>query len=379
MKASGGKAMVGKLRCFRILHINSARTWRGGEQQALWLCQGLHRRGHDIFLACQPDGELHRRAEALGVRVYPLAMRGEWDLWAVKNLARLIRETSSEIIHFHTAHAHTLGLLAAQVTKVPERILTRRVDFHIHRHPLNRWKYGSALTAILAISEGVRSVLIEDGIPAERVVTVRSGIDLERIQEVGDPSKIRDEFGVSPDEIIVGIVAALAPHKHHHNFLEAAAIVKRSIPKARFFIVGEGELQPELERLSKSLGLSENVIFTGFREDVLMLTKSLDIFVLSSYLEGMGTALLDAMALARPVVATRVGGIPEIVRDGQNGLLVPSRNPAELANAIVKLGRNQLLREKMGAQGKKRAREFSIQKTIEQTEAVYYRFASFEH
>jgi glycosyltransferase involved in cell wall biosynthesis len=378
MKADGKRPEDGKPHPFRVLHINSARTWRGGEQQTLWLCRGLKRRGHKIFLACQPDSELRRRSEKAGVCVCPVTMRGEWDLWAVKNLAGLMRRESIEMVHFHTAHAHTLGLLAAQMAQVPMRILTRRVDFHMHGHPLNRWKYGSGLTAILAVSEGIRRVLIEDGITPQRVITVRSGIDLARVKKVGDPLKIRGEFRVPKDAILVGIVAALAPHKHHRNFLEAAALVNKSVPNARFLVVGEGELRPYLERLSASLSLSKKVIFTGFREDVLEITKGLDIFVLSSYLEGMGTALLDAMALGRPVVATRVGGISEIVQDGRNGLLVPSRSPAELAKAIVKLAGDPLLRDKMGAQGKEQARNFSIQRTVENTEAVYYRLASFE-
>jgi glycosyltransferase involved in cell wall biosynthesis len=378
MKANGEKPKADEARPFRILHMNSAHTWRGGEQQTLWLCQGLRGRGHEIFLACQPDSQLRRRGAAAGIRLCPVIMRGEWDLWAVKNLAGLIHEECIEIIHFHTAHAHTLGLLAAQMTKVPMRFLTRRVDFHIHRHLLNNWKYGSALTAILAISEGIRRVLVEDGVCPQRVFTVPSGIDLARIKEVGDPSKMRGEFRIPQSAILVGIVAALAPHKDHRNFLEAAALVAGTIPEARFLIVGEGELRADLERLSASLGLSKKVIFAGFREDVLEITKGLDIFVMSSYLEGMGTALLDAMALGRPIVATKVGGIPDIVLDGKSGLLVPSRDPDELARAILKLARAPQLRDEMGAQGKEQARLFSIQRTVENTEAVYYRFASLE-
>jgi glycosyltransferase involved in cell wall biosynthesis len=305
-------------------------------------------------------------------------MRGEWDVWAVRDLVGVIRRNGIKIVHFHTAHAHTLGLLAAQLAKVPIRVLARRVNFHIHKHLLSRWKYGPGLTAIITTCEGIRKVLIEDGLAPEHVETVHSGIDLQRIENIGDGSYLRDEFAISRDTLVVGIVAALTPEKHHQNFLEAAAIIKNSMPNVRFLIVGDGQLREELERISVSQGLSKDVIFTGFREDVLEITKILDIFVLSSYLEGIGGAILDAMALGKPIVATRVGGIPEIVMDGNNGLLVPSRSPVELAKAIVKLASDPLLRDKMGAQGKERARNFSIQKTIENTEAVYYRLASFE-
>jgi glycosyltransferase involved in cell wall biosynthesis len=301
-------------------------------------------------------------------------MRGEWDLWAVQRLAGMIRRHDIEAVHFHTAHAHTLGLLAAQRTGVPYRFLTRRVDFHIHRHPLNRWKYGPAVTAIMAISEGVRRVLQDDGIPAERIVTVPSGIDLERIERVPDPSGLRSELGIPEGAPVVGMVAALAPHKDHDTFLRAAAMVKESLPAARFLIVGDGPLRAELERFSRSSGLSQEIIFTGFREDALTLTRLLDIFVLSSYEEGLGTSLLDAMALGRPLVATDVGGIPEALLDGRNGLLVPPRDPGALAGAIVKLGRDPGLRERMGAFGRKHARNFTIERTIDGVEDLYRRF-----
>jgi len=376
MKAEDRKRKVDIPRPLRVLHINSARTWRGGEQQTLWLCQGLQRRGHEVFLACPPNSDLHQRANKVSIAVCPVAMRGEWDLWAVRDLVRAIRLHCIEIVHFHTAHAHTLGLLAAQWTNVPIRILTRRVDFHIHKHPLNRWKYGPALTAILAISGGIRKVLIQNGLEPERVITVHSGIDLQRIQNVSDPSYLRVEFGISEDTLVVGIIAALAPHKHHENFLEAAAIVKKSMAKVRFLIVGEGDLRAELEGLSASLGLSGDVVFTGFRKDVGEIIQILDIFVLSSYLEGMGTSILDALALGKPIVATGVGGIPEIVLHGKNGLLVPPRNPQKLADAILKLAKSPALRDQMGAFGKEHVKNFPIEKTVEQTEAVYTRLVS---
>ncbi len=364
-----------KPRSLRMLHLNSARTWRGGEQQTLWLCRGLQRSGHRVFLACPPEGPLMDRAAQAGLSVCPVRMRGEWDLSAVRALAGIIARQKIELVHFHTAHAHTLGLLAARRSGASLRFLTRRVDFHIHRHLLNRWKYGPSLTAILAISEGIRSVLLEDGLAPERVITVPSGIDLERLRVAGDPSALRRELRIPPEALVVGIVAALAPHKDHRNFLEAAAMVKQALPAVRFLVVGEGELEAELKKLSGSLGLSREVIFTGFREDVLDLIGMFDLFVLSSYLEGMGTSLLDAMGLGKPVVATRTGGIPEIVQEGKNGLLVPAGRPEELAGAIVRLGSDAGLRRTMGARGKETVKDFSVERTVERTEKVYARFA----
>ena len=362
-----------------MLHINTARTWRGGEQQTLWLCQGLQRRDHRVLLACPPASPLVERARQAGLVVCPVKMRGEWDLRAARELAGIIGRERITLVHFHTAHAHTLGLLAARRAGAFLRFLTRRVDFHIHRHLLNRWKYGPALTAILAISEGIRRVLLEDGLAPGRVITVPSGIDLERLREAGDPEPRRRELGIPGEALVVGTVAALAPHKDHRTFLRAAAAVKRALPEVRFLIVGEGELEAELKELSGSLGLSREVIFTGFREDVLALIRMFDIFVLSSYLEGMGTSLLDAMGLGRPIVATRTGGIPEVVRGGENGLLVPARQPERLAEAIVRLGKDDGLRRRMGEAGKDMVEDFSVRRTVERTEEVYRRFAHHRH
>jgi glycosyltransferase involved in cell wall biosynthesis len=301
-------------------------------------------------------------------------MRSEWDLPAARELAGIMTREGIELVHFHTAHAHTLGLLAAQRAGVPLRFLTRRVDFHIHRHLLNRWKYGPALTAILTISEGIRRVLLEDGLAPERIITVPSGIDLERLREAGDPEPRRRELGIPGEALVVGMVAALAPHKDHRTFLRAAAEVNKILPAVHFLIVGEGQLEAELKELSRSLGLSREVVFTGFRDDVLALIRMFDIFVLSSYLEGMGTSLLDAMGLGRPIVATRTGGIPEVVRDEENGLLVPARQPEKLAAAIARLAQDKPLRDRLGARGMDVVKDFDVVRTVEQTEEVYGRF-----
>ncbi|RMH68398.1 MAG: glycosyltransferase family 1 protein [Gemmatimonadetes bacterium] len=359
-------------RPLRSLHLNSAKTWRGGEQQTLWLCQGLTARGHTVILTCPSHSELHQRACTAGITVEPVAMGGEWDLWAVKNITQIIRRQQPDIIHCHTSHAQTLGLLAAQITGVPVRIAARRVDFHIRKHLLNRWKYGNGFSAIIAISEGIRQVLIQDGIPPERVVTIHSGIDLRRIQTVHKSNQVRQEFGLNPNQLLVGIVAALAPHKDHQNFLRAAAHVKAELPQTRFLIIGDGELRDELEALTHTLDLHQHVIFTGFRSDVLELTATLDLFVLSSYLEGMGTSILDAMALGKPIVATQVGGIPEIVLHGKNGLLVPPRNPLALAKAIITILSNPHLREQMSHFSRDQVQNFTVEKTVEKTESLYY-------
>jgi glycosyltransferase involved in cell wall biosynthesis len=223
----------------------------------------------------------------------------------------------------------------------------------------------------LAVSEGVRRVLIEGGVPASRTAVVRSGIDLGKFDDLGDSGTLYEEFGIAQDALLVGNVAALAPHKDQACLLEAARRVVDAFPKARFLIVGEGPLKEVLLERRARLGLDREVLFTGFRRDVGAILELLNVFVLSSYLEGLGTSLLDAMLMGLPIVGTRVGGIPEAVRDGENGLLVPSKNPKALAHAICRLLKDRALREHFGRAGKKIVQQFDIRETVRQTAANY--------
>ncbi len=352
---------------YNILHINTAKTWRGGEQQLLYLLEGLQSRGHNNFIACQPKSPLEEKLLSKGVSVLSLPMRGEWDLFAAVRLAKIIKKNNIQIIHGHTAHAHTLGTLAAKINSKCKVIISRRVDFHIHR--LIKYKLG--IDRIIAVSEGVKKVLIEDGIDAEKISVIYDGIDLDRFNKLGSNNYIYEEFNLKKDNLIIGIVAALAPHKHHQNFLESAKIVKETFPLARFLIVGEGKLEQELKELTEKLNLNNEVVFCGFRKDIAELISVFDVFVLSSYLEGMGSVLLEAMALSKPIVATKTGGIPEVVRDGKNGVLVPPRDSEALADGIIYLLKNEGIRRKMGESGKEMVKDFGIDKMIERTGQVY--------
>ena len=171
---------------------------------------------------------------------------------------------------------------------------------------------------------------------------------------------------------VVGNVAALVGHKGQRHLIAAAARVVREVPDARFLILGEGELRVPLERQVRDLGLDRHVLLPGFRDDALGLQKSFDVFAMSSVTEGLGSAMLDAMACGTPVVATRAGGIPEAIVDGQHGLLVPPHDEGALANAIVTLLRDRPLRERLGSAGRQRVvEEFSVDKLVGDTLGVY--------
>jgi glycosyltransferase involved in cell wall biosynthesis len=185
---------------------------------------------------------------------------------------------------------------------------------------------------------------------------------------------VHEAFFLPHGAPVVGNVAALVPHKGQRYLIEAARQVVREIPDIRFVILGEGELREQLERQINEHHLQKHVLMPGFRTDVIGCIKGFDLLAMSSVTEGLGTSLLDAMACAKPIVATTAGGIPEIVEEGVNGLLVPPRDAASLAAAIVRLLRDAPLRQRMGAAGLARVTErFTVERMVEATAAVYDR------
>jgi glycosyltransferase involved in cell wall biosynthesis len=357
----------------KILHINTERTWRGGEQQVFSLIKGVLERNILSHLVCQPNSPMATKAEAAGIDIFPIAMHGEADLAAALGIRRLNRKFCYDIIHSHTSHAHTLAFLSSIGVRV-QRLVTRRVDFSIFRHSflkLSGIKYRYMADYYIAISRKIKEVLVSDGIPAERIFVVHSGIDPDRFVNESSEHLI-SEFGIKSDEKIVINVAHLAGHKGQKYLVRAIPAVLERFPRARFFIVGGGELMEELKALAVSIGLNEELVFTGFREDVGAFYRLADLFVMSSVQEGLGTAVLDAMALGKPVVATHSGGIPEIIQDGQTGRLVTPADLAELAEGIIELLTNAEQVKRMASRGKEVARRnFSVDAMVDKNIEVY--------
>jgi glycosyltransferase involved in cell wall biosynthesis len=364
--------MSSPARRLRILHLDSERTWRGGERQVLFLMRRQRSAGDEPHLAAPRASALFARGTAEGFPTHDVAMRGTWDLASIFAIAGLHRRLRPDVVHWHAARAHALGALAGRLAPGPATILSRRVDFPVRRSIGSRFLYALPVGAIAAISEGVRDALVASGVDPARVRVVRSGIDLEPYAApAGDRDSLRAALGMAPDEIVALQVAALAPHKAQSDLLEAAADATRREPRLRVWIAGEGPLRAPLEAQHRALGLGTKVRFLGFRDDVAPLLRAADFFVVSSYLEGMGTATLDAMASGLAVVATRVGGIPEIVIDGATGLLVPARDPRALADALVRVAGDAPLRTRLGAAGKEHVRAFSADRTAEETRHLY--------
>ena len=352
------------------LHLDTAQTWRGGQHQVLLTVLGLRRRGHRAALAAQPRGELYRRAPE-GRDRYPLAPRGDMDLHAAWTLARMLRDLAPDVIHAHDAHAVAIASLARSFAGTkPPLVASRRVDFHIRGNAFSRWKYHQVDRFVCA-SSAIREMLAADGVPPERTTVVYEGIDVDRIDRA-PPLDLHREFHFPVGCPVAGNVAALVPHKGQRHLVDATARLVRDVPDVRVLIVGAGALEGELARQIRRLHLEAHVILTGFRSDVPSLLKGLDLFVMSSVTEGLGTSVLDAMAAGLPVVGTRAGGIPESVVDGETGLLAPPRDAPGLARAIADLLRDAPRRRAFGDAGRRRARAvFSAERMVDETAAVH--------
>src|SRR5881296_2016853 len=350
------------------LHIDTARTWRGGQNQVLLTVNGLRAMGHRAALVAHPDGELRRRA-AEGLDLIPIAPRTEMDLAAAWHFSRVVKELAPDVIHAHDPHgvamaSLALSLGAASSKSPPALVASRRVDFHFKGNSFSRWKHRQ-VDCFIAASEAIRQMLVADGVPADRTVTVHEGIDVEHVL-AAPLVNIHETLWLPHHAPVVGNVAALVPHKGQRYLIEAAHLVVRDVPDARFIILGEGELREPLERQVREYHLEKHVLLPGFRTDVLGCIKGFDLFAMSSVTEGLGTSLLDAMACSRAVVATRAGGIPEIVEEGETGVLVAPRDHTAMADAIVRLLKNDAERRRMGDAGFARVRaRFTVERMVD--------------
>ena len=365
---------------FKILHINTESTWRGGEQQVLYLVKGLQKRGHTTHLMCQPGSGLYNQAINEKATIFPLRMRGEIDLVAALKIVRILRRENYDIIHSHSAHALSVVIWASFfLRRPPISILTRRVEFSIFRHNflgMNRYKYMKGTDHIVAISERVKGILVKDGIPSEKIAIVHSGVNINRFQGMNGDYILRD-FSVPAGAPVLGNVGFLEENKGQKWLIHAMTKVVKHYPEVRLFILGKGRLESQLQALVKELHLGKNVIFTGYRNDVGCFFNIFDMVVAPSVEEGLNSSILDALALELPVVATSAGGIPEIITSKQNGYLVPPEDDEALAAGIIWMLDHPDQAKARGKQGRRTvAEQFSDTSMVEGNLAVYQKLIS---
>lgn len=295
----------------------------------------------------------------------------------VARLRALVRERNIAVIHAHSP-VPGIGARVALGRRGGPRLVYTEHNVWERYHRATYW--GNLLTFprndhVFAVADHVR-VSIRYPPPLRRrrmppIETLYGGLDPALIPDSDLGSEVLDELGIPRGVPIVGTVANFKPSKGHLHLIEAAARVRQSVPDVRFVLVGQGPLEDEVRRRATELGLDGTVLFAGYREDATRVAGAFDVFALSSVYEGLPIALLEAMALGRPPVVTAVGGLPEVVTDGVNGLVVPPAHPQALAHGITTILRDRELRERLGVAAARRARDFDIRTAVRRTEQVY--------
>lgn len=315
----------------------------------------------------------------LGRKISPID-----DIKAFWKIVGIMRREKPDIVHTHTAKAGTLGRIAALFAGVKVRVHT--FHGHVFRHYFSRLKtrlfifieraLGIITTRVIAISDRQKEDLVSNFkvVPDRKCVVVPLGLDLDRlVDKRSSDQSLKSELGIKDGELCVGMIGRLVPIKNHEMFLKAAAGISRRRPdlNVRYLIVGDGELRPVLEKMAASLNINDKVIFMGWREDLSGIYSLLDIVALTSRNEGTPLALIEAMAMAKPVLATDVGGVPDIVEDGVSGMLVKDNDEEKFILSAIRLLEDEGLRTRLGRAGFSKSRKFSKSNLVESMTKVY--------
>jgi sugar transferase (PEP-CTERM/EpsH1 system associated) len=326
-------------------------------------------RFRSVVFCLRDGGALLQEITDLGVRSYRLNKGEGINFGLFVRLARLLRREKIDIVHCHNFGPLLYGAIAARIARLAGVVYTAHGQYSSARPGRLMFRHGALVDSVVCVSEDARRVAIEKGgVAPERVITLINGVDMDRFAGTGQDVPLDVPVG-SPT---VGIVARLTPVKDHRNLFRAFANLLPSFPRARLLVVGDGELRGVLEDYAAELGLGGNVTFLGDRRDVPAVLGAFDLFVLSSYSEGLSITLLEAMAAGLPIVATDIGGNPEVVNDGETGMIVPAQDPDALSQAMAWVFEHPAEARRMGERGRERVRkEFSIDAMIGGYEQIY--------
>jgi len=352
-----------------VLHTEASTGLGGQELRIVAEARWLDEHGWTALIACQPQSPLLVEARRAGLTAEAIAMRHAADVTGLIRLRRLMRARAAAVVHTHSSIDSWLGSLAARSLGLAV-VRSRHVSIPISRRGALVYRLADR---IITSGEAVRAIVVDAGLPAERVVPVTAGVDIRRFHAGVSGQEVRRELGVASATPVVGLVANVRGSKGHNVFLEAAAAVLRDVPDARFLIVGDGVGFEEVRRRVREGGLEAAVIMTGFRRDVPQLMAALDVLVLPSVKsEATSQVIPQALAVGTPVVASTVGGSPELVRDGETGRLVPPGDARALAQTIVELLRDPVAARAMARAGQAMVRaRYTLDAAMERTTAVY--------
>nr|HID58909.1 glycosyltransferase [Desulfobacterales bacterium] len=369
----------------KIVHILKATGVCGTENHLLKLLPELDKRFniHVVLLLenNNPVAEFRERLKKSGIRVHTITIRHHLDLLVIWKIYSTVKRIEPDIVHTHLIHGDLYGTIASRMAGVTRIVSSKHNPDPFRKNLLFRLLNKSISRyhrRVIAISDSLKDFLHEtEGIDIEKITVIKYGLDCKQAEtDLGKSARIeslRSEFRIPDDRVIIGNVARLIPQKGHLFLIEAFRRLVRDGLKIVLVIVGDGYLRERLEREVTRKGLEDSVFFTGFRSDAVRLIAGFDIFVFPSIWEGFGLVLLEAMSWRKPVVASNVGAIPEIVVDGETGILVKAYDISDLKEAMRRLVESSETRNYMGRKGYERLlSQFSVEKMVKKTESIYF-------
>lgn len=343
----------------RVLHVDAARHWRGGERQLLLLAAGMRARGAEPLVAARPGSPLLQRLKAEGIATAAFAMRGDLDLLAVRRLRRLIATWRPDIVHAHDRRGHALALaaLVGRRGTVPLMVTCRIVA-----RPRGLVRFGPRVARFIAISAAVRDALVGGGIAADRITVAYPGVSAARPES---PRDWRSECGWAPETLLVGVIGPLTGDQMSARLAALIGAIPRDAAQRIALVVLGGQASGHGE-----IG-GVRAFRAGFVHDVPQALAGLDLLLHPGGAEGLGTAVIEGMALGVPTIAVTAGGLGEIIEDGRNGLLFAPDDDAAFADGVSGLVDDATRRRALGAAGPARARNFSPDRMVESVLAAY--------
>jgi len=370
----------------KILYVIDNIEFGGGERVFSQIIRGLNRERFGVFVASCPGGIFEKKLTEVGVKIDTLDMTSRYNLGTILKLKNIIKTRNVQIVHSQGGRADFFARIAARSANVPIIIssvamLVEGYDVSLLRKGLyvlmDRWTE-RWVNKFIILSEASRRALIErHKIPQEKIVKIYNGIEIEEynpdLKEARRKKlEVRRKLGLKDDMLVIGAIGRLVWQKGFEYLIQAIPKVIEVFPETRFLIVGEGPMRRKLEELGEKFQVKDNIIFAGFRSDVKEILESIDLLAMPSLLEGLPMVLLEGMAMSKPIVATRIEGITEVLEDGKTGLLVPAQDPHALAEAITEILNNKTKANLLGQNARKIAEEkFSVKKMVEQLEWVY--------
>lgn len=356
---------------YHLLHTEWSDGWGGQERRIVSEMAGMQARGHTVHLATRPQAQIIAPAKAAGITVTTLPFAGKFDRATIVGLLRYIRQHHIQLVNTHSGKDSWSGGLAAKCARVC-LVRTRHLDLPLRRHPLNFVHY--LHDALISCGQLMREHLLAAGFPAYEVVSIPTGIDFEQFAPSQSRADMRASLGIAPQAPIVLMVGVIRSVKRHEIALRAWVQVVAAFPHAHLVLAGDGPLRMEMMALAQQLGIADHVHFLGHREDIADLIMAADVGLLTSRSEGVPQAITQMLGLGLPVVATAVGGVPELIMAQETGLLVPPEDPLATAQAVLHCLQQPSHAQQLARRGQQHVlQHYSLTAMLNQTEALYAR------